>query len=314
MSKVNINTTQMPVVPALDPNRALERSLQGQGLPVTSSALEYARQNAVAPIPENRYQDEAPSMAAYDAAPSINRATDPDSWEAPVAQERPAQRAYADQGQDQLEMLNNKGMPLTIEQAQAAHEFERQRQMQKATGNNFEWQTREELSAAFPKTVANNPTHRDTIMNVANDLGVTLASIQAELGSDLPNSPGSFRMSAMQNLKQGLGLSAPQVASLSTSAFAMLAPVLSGASESVEGEIKDQAAAEMHAWGSDTQDSDVAPIALVAQAGGLAQDTIDGILGNTIMKLNKRLPKPLPKNKQKSAPLPKKSVWKKNNV
>lgn len=268
----------------------LGEELKQQGLEVPASVLpdkvaipdmvvspvevtDYARSNAVADIPQNMQSQQSTGMYDGDQGTPTS---DEGAWS--------KQTRYPDEGSPQMGILNARGMPMDIAQVQQLTEQNKREQQLKAKGLNVDWADENALEAAYPRSVM--PTQRGTINRAARSVGDALLTTNTEIGTTNENGLAPYKMSAMQNIKQGLGVSATQAGSLSATAFAMVAPVLAGASNVAEGEIADPDSQDLHAWGSSVEGNDVAPVALTALAGGLTADTLYGLLGNSAMKLH----------------------------
>lgn len=287
----NIKTTQAPIPSEVDPNKLLSDSLASQGLPVTTSALDYARQNAEGNLPPNTQS--TGNAGQYDPYDPVNNyqptaAGDETSWEG-------YQPQPIDKGTLATDVPNMHGQPRTPEEVQRANQFNIEEQARRAQAVSYDWRTPEELALAFPREIREGnrpvivPTERGKIVNAARDLGTELHNIGTEGGTVVNGTDKSrYVQTALSSIGQAFGLDTVQTATMATTAFSLVAPILSGASDTVTGEIKDSETASYSSWGDLDSDPSAASAPPMAIEGGLEQSTIDGILGNNVIKLNNR--------------------------
>lgn len=236
-----------------------------------------ARANAQAELPENTYQEASVGLQPEDPNMSSNiNPADESTWE--------DTRQPMDVGNPQIQMLNARGEDMTLDQSRKLYEAQKRIEKERATGLRDTWQNEEELAQQFPKSTS--VTNRGTITSASKNIGDALSNTQVELNSNETGAIAPANTSAMNYLKSTLGVSTVKAANLSTMALSMVAPIISGAADTVDGEIQNDEINSIHAWGSDMPGSEVAPASLIAKDGGIPAETLFGILGNTFVKLH----------------------------
>jgi len=293
----SLGGSQYAVPPIDTTQQRLQEELDQQGLTVPPSAFApisgeetnvppinetqqanfaAARANAQAELPENMYQESSVGLQPEDPnmASNINNA-DESTWQ--------DDRQPMDVGNPQIQMLNARGEDMTLDQSRKLYEAQKRIEKERATGLRDTWQNEEELAQQFPNSTS--VTNRGTITSASRSMGDALSNTQIEISDNGTGAVAPTNTSAMNFLKSTLGVSTVKAANLATMSLSMVAPIISGAAEAVDGEIQNDEINSIHAWGSDMPGSEVAPAALIAKDGGIPAETLYGILGNTAMKL-----------------------------
>ena len=199
-------------------NKFLEQQLANQAA---------ARANAQAPLPENMQATGTPYQGGP-AVPAMPTEDEYQSFAAPnfVPPETEPQ-PFNDVVDVERETLTAQGEVTPYDVRLQQLEAEKARQAQLAQSVNIDWESQQELKAAFPESVL--PTQAGTIQRAAKDVGEALARSKVSLTEEGSATP--VDLSGMTYLKQGLGLSTKQVASNITLAANMIAPMLAGAAK-----------------------------------------------------------------------------------
>jgi hypothetical protein len=298
----NIKTNQGPLVPALDPAKILPNSLTQQGLPVPTSALDYARQNATADIPQNTQSTGSANagpvpMPSQDQAPDNRHAwySDPtDRWEGVHVNDEsmlaPQEEGPTQIGSPQVDMMGKNGMPLTYDQAQQLQNKEVEDQYQRAKGINYDYTTEAQMEEAFPqKTMLGAPisniSQREQLVSLAKDLGQSLIDTSVQTNRDGFGPAKS--MSAMTQITSSFGITPVQAANKLAVATSLMLPVFKGATDMENGVIQDKDTLDLMSY---LTDFDGAPLntEVSVMSGGLLAEPTFSMLASAFTKLNER--------------------------
>lgn len=269
---INVNPN-LSVPPMGAGGKFLEERLQEQAL-----ATAAARANAVAPLPEN-LQATGSAVGGAPPVPDLSVEAQPEqqarSFAAPGVMPRLVEpQPFNDVIDEQRKVLTATGEETPYDVYLKQIEEEKARQAAAASTVDLDWQSAADLRAKYPEAVL--PTQAGNIQRASADIGESLIKSKVTLSAE--NSAIPVELSSMAYLQQGLGIGETQVANAINMSANMIAPMIFGATKTVNGEIKgeeeisDYLSSIMSESGDDT-------LTMKAVEGGVPIEVVEQQLG-----------------------------------
>lgn len=189
-----------------------------------------------------------------------------------------------DTGVLQPDYLDKRGEPVTPEMYQQQQALELQRQ-KKASALPYAYETEQQLQQAWPKSM--HQTNSGKMHDVARSIGESMANTPIKIDKTATGATTPLKTSSMTYVQQAFNLNPIEVSNLATQAISLVAPVIMGGSEVVDGVITNPELNDMLAFMSSVDDDTggTTPISVTATSGTVPKETVISMLGSAFHKL-----------------------------